>query len=259
MKRREELFSLRMHASIGEEHLCGAERIVAREVIPQVLAKMAERALLHKGGEPTSIVFGADRLKRSSIRKIPLLPVRTLKHQGPREAAMNVSGLLRKCGVSHEAVSQAFYELTRGAAPSGGNMRGAMLMHAGNGRRLEPDRERGVRVTRMDLTEKARDDLERLLRNLKIYHPRVMEASVLASKVAAAPGIVAELCCSDDPDYTTGYVASRSVGYVRLTRIKEKGETFGGRVFFVEDSASIKAIVTELESVPCLITEVPGV
>ncbi len=259
MKRRGELFSLRMHASIGEAHLCGAERIVAKDEIPGMLVAMTERALSHKGGEPTSISIGADRLDSRRIRKIPLLPVRTLEKAGPREAAMEVSRLLRESGISDEAVDRAFEDLTRGAAPSGGNMRGAMLIDVRSGRRLEPDRERGVRVTRMDLTEEARGKLEDRLRQRGIYHPRVMEASVLASKAAAVPGIVAEFCCSDDPDYTTGYVASRTLGYRRITRIKEPGDPFGGRAFFVDDSASIEAVIRELESIPYLVTEVPGV
>ena len=32
---------------------------------------------------------------------------------------------------------------------------------------------------------------------------------VLATKVSAHPATVAELCWSDDPEYITGYVASR--------------------------------------------------
>ena len=57
------------------------------------------------------------------------------------------------------------------------------------------------------------------------------EALVLASKVQAAPGIVAEICVSDDPDYVTGYVASKSLGYRRIATIKERGDPSGGRIF----------------------------
>ena len=57
------------------------------------------------------------------------------------------------------------------------------------------------------------------------------EAVVLATKVANAPGIVGEICVSDDPDYVTGYVATKEIGYCRITTIKEKGDPCGGRIF----------------------------
>ncbi len=259
MKGKGELYSLRMHASVGKKHLCGAERIVSKDGIPETVAEMAKRALSHPGGEPTSIVIGTDRLVTDRIRAIPLLPLRTIETKSPEESAAKAAGLLMECGVSQKAVDEALSVLASGAASSGGNMRGAMIIHAQSGRRLEPDRERGVRVTRMDLTDPAREALERRLHDLQIYHPRVVEASVLASKVALVPGIIAEVCRSDDPGYTTGYVASKNIGYVRLTQMKEEGNPFGGRAFFVDDSSPIEMMVKELESVPYLVTEVPGV
>ena len=39
-----------------------------------------------------------------------------------------------------------------------------------------------------------------------------------------------ELCWSDDPDYTVGYVACNGV-YHRITNMKEFGSNIGGRVF----------------------------
>jgi 6-carboxyhexanoate--CoA ligase len=45
---------------------------------------------------------------------------------------------------------------------------------------------------------------------------------------------LAELCWSDDPDYTTGYVASKNLGYVRIKPLKEPNNPLGGRVYFVE-------------------------
>ena len=45
------------------------------------------------------------------------------------------------------------------------------------------------------------------------------EALVLASKVQSAEGIVGELCWSDDPDYTVGYVACNGI-YHRIPNMK---------------------------------------
>ena len=54
----------------------------------------------------------------------------------------------------------------------------------------------------------------------------------MASKVASAVGVVAELCWSDDPEYVSFYVASAKYGYKRIPVLKEYGNPIGGRVFF---------------------------
>ena len=51
---------------------------------------------------------------------------------------------------------------------------------------------------------------------------RVKEALMLASKAASWPDVIAEVCISDDPDYTTGYIASKELGYLRIPNIKRE-------------------------------------
>ena len=48
------------------------------------------------------------------------------------------------------------------------------------------------------------------------------EAIVLATKVANCPGIIGEICISDDPEYVTGYVSSKEIGYRRIKKMKRK-------------------------------------
>lgn len=62
----------------------------------------------------------------------------------------------------------------------------------------------------------------------------------LATKVVNAPGIISELCMSDDPDYVVGYISSKQHGYVRLTPLKNMGDPHGGRIF-IFDSRLAKA------------------
>jgi 6-carboxyhexanoate--CoA ligase len=108
-----------------------------------------------------------------------------------------------------------------------------MVVDALTGTRLEPDQSRGVRVSRMDLAPLARERILAALAVAGLGHHRVAEALVLAGKVLHAPGIVAELCWSDDPDYVAGYVADPRRGYQRITRLKAAGDNFGGRALFV--------------------------
>jgi 6-carboxyhexanoate--CoA ligase len=61
---------------------------------------------------------------------------------------------------------------------------------------------------------------------------RVKEALMLATKVSAHPATVAELCWSDDPEYITGYVASKKQGYQRIMKLKEYAHE-GSRIPFV--------------------------
>ncbi len=101
-------------------------------------------------------------------------------------------------------------------------MRGAILLNVDTLERLEPDPERGIRATYMDL-EGDLEDSE--------YKNHFREVLVLATKVAHHPNILGELCISDDPDYVTGYIASKDMGYVRITKLKAMGCPDGGRIF----------------------------
>ena len=75
---------------------------------------------------------------------------------------------------------------------------------------------------------------------------------VLASKVQSAEGIVGELCWSDDPDYTVGYVACNDI-YHRIPSMKEFGSNLGGRVFFVKPNTDLDCVITYLEKAPVLV------
>ena len=131
-------------------------------------------------------------------------------------------------------------------------MRGAMLVDADTLERLEPDKARGVRATCMD----AAGAQGRLPASAKNHYA---EAIVLASKVASAPGMVAEICISDDPGYVTGYVASRAIGYRRITCMKENGDGRGGRIFICKGiAADPSETIRFLETTPVLVEDIPA-
>ena len=66
----------------------------------------------------------------------------------------------------------------------------------------------------------------------------------LRTKVANCPGIIGEICISDDPEYVTGYVSSKEIGYRRITKMKRMGSEKGGRIFLFRgtDAEKQKAI-----------------
>lgn len=67
------------------------------------------------------------------------------------------------------------------------------------------------------------------------------------------PAAIAELCWSDDPDYITGYVAGKKMGYQRITAMKEYGTEEGCRVFFIDGSNDVNTYIHDLEKQPILI------
>lgn len=251
------LFSIRMHSSLAGNHLSGAERLVTEAELETVSAQLLRRALAHSRGCADSIRLSVDTVPFCQVRTGRLPDLATIRvadfHQGRQAAA----ALLQHSGVSARATHSALEALAAGAAPNGGSMRGAMLVDAASGARLEADPCRGVRASRMDLTAAAAQSLQRQLEPLGLNNPHVREALVLAGKVLATPGIVAELCWSDDPDYTAGYVASPRLGYRRLTQLKPLGDERGGRAFFVNPNLQdLESLQRELEETVRLFTEV---
>ena len=197
------LYSVKMRSSlggshgVGGRHISGAERIASEDGLEEQVIAMLRRARTHERG---------------------------------RKAAKKE---LLRIGVSKAAVKSAFRELESLTD----SMRGAIVMDAVTGERLDDRAERGVRCSNMDCEDTALYEARMAEKGLGGDHPR--EALVLASKVAYGPGTVAELCWSDDPDYVTGYVGSKKFGYGRITVMKDMGDPVGGRVFFVEHGTDV--------------------
>lgn len=248
-------FSLRMRASLCGSHACGAERIVAVDEVAAVTAALVARAVQHADAAPDAVHCSLERLDFASIRQASLPDVSSFEVTDWQAGRRLACRLLVRAGVSPEAAALAEEILDAGPGPNGTVMRGAVVMDSRTGERLEPDAARGVRVSRMDLAAEARPGIEAQLASAGLGHHRVAEALALAGKVLAAPGIIAELCWSDDPGYLVGYVADPRHGYQRIIDLKEKGDKRGGRVFFVNRSAEIDGLFDYLERCPVLFTE----
>jgi 6-carboxyhexanoate--CoA ligase len=246
--------SVRMRAESAGAHLSGGERLVPAAHGPAVARSLLLRASHHAEGMATRVVLTVDVVEERDIRRVPALRVRTLPMPSVCAGREESRRLLGAAGVSGAAAERALALLTRGANPDGGNMRGALLMEKDTGERLEEDPCRGVRVSVVDMAPGDRAWLQAAVRG-RVTGDRFRDALILASKVAAVEGIVAELCWSDDPTYTAGYVASRTLGYVRLCPLKEPDVPLGGRVYFVNTSCFERdADIRFLESVPVLVT-----
>ena len=219
-------YSLKMRASqqVGEgdqkheQHISGAERIVSRDAVEAVCSAMAHRAMTHSKGDPDFINIKIEKVKESDIQILKALPVTRIDVDTWQQGLDKAFELV---GEAAAGIREKLPELLQATFP----MRGAMLYDIATGTRLEPDQQRGVRATYMDALHSSTVD------SCKNHFN---EAIVLATKVANAPGMVAELCISDDPNYITGYVANKELGYVRIMKMKEMGDENGGRIFLFD-------------------------
>lgn len=215
-----ERYSIKMRASNKEEgHISGAEKIIPEEELEQYCSWLLMRALKHGKGKPDFINLKIEAVREEEILHLPALSVTTVETASAEEGREVVLDYLRRLGLKRP---EEILDIWRESYA----MRGAMLLDADSLERLEPDRERGIRATYMDM--ETQDKARRSACGGKNHFN---EALVLATKVVSHPGIVAELCISDDPDYVTGYIASKEYGYVRITTLKEMGSPQGGRVF----------------------------
>ncbi len=240
------LYSLKMRAekSVGKrEHVSGAEKILQEEELPEHLAALLSRALHHAKGRADFVNFKVESIAPEAVEHLPALPVSTVEVETPAEGRRVIIDALEKLGLKNGEAILAKFSETYG-------MRGAMLLDADTLERLEPDAERGLRATYMDA--------ERAAKGASDCKNHFAEAVVLATKVVHAPHIVAEICVSDDPDYVTGYVAAQSLGYRRITKLKEAGSPDGGRIFLYRGPRDgVAETIRYLEKQCVLVSGVP--
>lgn len=238
----ERFYSVKMRAARAGVHTSGAEKIVPAAAVPKTAATLVERALAHPKGTPDFVNLKIE--DPHEILRVPALPVTTNVTRTAAEGRARAAELLSAAGISRiDAILARFAETHA--------LRGAMLLDADTLERLDPDVTRGVRATYMD-------DADSLAKGTASGKNHYAEAIVLATKVQAAPGIVGEICVSDDPDYVTGYVATREIGYQRITTIKEKGDPNGGRIFLYRGPrAQVDETIRFLEHRSVVVTDVP--
>lgn len=229
-----------------EIHISGAEGLYEFPDIEEITKDYFQRAMNHPKGKPDKVVITVEEV-RGGPCEASLLPFSTVRCDSPDAAGDVIREMLIGEGISRSAVRTGIGVVTSKSA-----MPGAALILSESGRRAEPDKRRGTRVSRLGIRKDAGKSLARRLARKGINTTTVKEAIVLASKVASCRGVIAELCASDDPDYTTGYVASRVFGYVRIPNIKRKGSVSGGRVFFIDERADVERIVAYLETTPVI-------
>lgn len=247
----EDFYSVRMRASEngaheqGGRHISGGELISTYGNLKNAVNVLLEKALTHSRGTPDFMQIQFELIDKP-IKKLKPLPIETNEVESVKEGHAIAQHLLKIVGVPQKCIEKAFVQITENSG-----LRGAMVVDIQTSERIDNRNEKGVRVSRMDwLTT----NFDKWADHHKITRcQRVKEALVLATKVSQHPATVAELCWSDDPEYITGYVASKKLGYQRITRLKEFGDERGCRIFFVDGLSDLHAYIEYLEKQPIFV------
>lgn len=247
------IYSLKMRASKHtgsiQEHVSGAEKILPQQELPQQMEALLSRALHHAKGKADFINLKIEAVAPENLKYIEALPVSTHEAATPADGRQFMCQIMAELGLTTDKCQKILelFQATYG-------MRGAMLLDVDTLERLEPDQQRGIRATYMDSIA-PKGEAKAICDGKNHFQ----EALVLASKVLSAPNIIGELCMSDDPDYITGYIATRDKGYIRITQLKEMGCPDGGRIFLYRGPKSqVEDCIQYLQEQRVLVKNVPS-
>lgn len=197
-------------------HIGGAESIVDEENLLNIINSLASRGLNHSRGQADFVNIKINKVKEEEIINIKALKTKTVEVNTKEEGLETMEKLLHSMGIESGKKVIDLLVNTK-------NMRGAIILNILTLERMEDDLDKGVRVTNMDFA--SRRDISN--------KNHFKEALCLATKTLNAKAIIGEVCISDDPDYVTGYLANKKE-YIRITKLKERGDLKGGRVFLYD-------------------------
>ncbi len=246
-------FSIRMRIHQEGTHLSGAEDLVPARDLDHVLSSFSDRLLPHLLNDaipPPQQIVTIDPVPGKEIRRKPLLPVQFMESLSCDESEIGLREIL-DCLLPEgktERIMEIFKQEIMGNLPRHG-----ALIVTSLGEPILAEGDSGIRTTHVGCEPSLRRALEEMLDNyLEKPNHRFIDALVLASKVLASESVVAEICASDDPSYTTGYVASRPFGYVRIPHMKKAGYGRGGRLYVVFPTLHLRTLINELRHTPVL-------
>ncbi|WP_096436850.1 6-carboxyhexanoate--CoA ligase [Alteribacter populi] len=243
----DKLYSVRMRASKyrsheqGGKHISGGEMLTSYQDMKIAVNTLLDKALTHPKGNPDFMQIQFDPVDEA-VERIKPLHVSTYDVTTVGKGQQLARELLESAGVPKWIIEKAYHLLSEDL-----NQSGATLIDIHSGACLA----KSVRVSRMDWTNA---NFQMWAENHHLPdNPRMKEALVLASKVNHHVATVAELCWSDDPDYVTGYVASKKSGYERINKLKDSGDENGCRIFFVDNIKDTAAYIHYMEKQPILV------
>lgn len=239
-----QLYSIRMRAEEKGRHISGAEGLIEYSKIKQTVQEMIERSFSHPRGKSDLVTLTIEEVSSPIKRINPLFRIKEVQNDHETTTLETITELLQPLLISENLIHR-MYEFIM----SDEVLPGALLLDMHSGEIIKHHKDY-IRVSRFDWEE---DTKNHILNHLgKASSARVLEALALASKVQAS-GVFLELCCSDDPDYTTGYISFCNT-YYRIPNMKALKSNRGGRVFLIDPRKNnVEEVVHFLEKTPVLI------
>ncbi|ELH1951053.1 6-carboxyhexanoate--CoA ligase [Staphylococcus pseudintermedius] len=222
------MYSVKMRANQGGVHISGAETICEAQKIPAVLQTFFDKGFQHENGDVDFLNLKIEKVTEP-LHTLEALPI-------IEDTTQTLEALCEMHGITKEALDKGM-----GYIFDDTQYRGAIIVSAETGERLDQTGEKGVRVTHFCFEDYAR---------IPFVSSRIQDALTIATCITAFAQVKGELCVSDDLHYTTGYFASAHRGYYRLHHMKPTGTRFGGRVIFVDDALSIDSYTSFLQQQP---------
>lgn len=239
------IYSIKMRASKKGSHVSGAERIVPRSAIKQVVQELLDR--------PAEFDFINIKIQKvENLKQIEkALNIQTYRFKDYIQANKFAAEIIAsQTGIDPQVLDGYIHKVHTGASEDGNVMRGAMLVDI-SGARRETDRNRGIRTSCVDFDDREAITLKLLTAG---FTTRTVDALAIATKNLSSQYILAEYCVSDDPDYLFGYVAIKD-RYIRIYPMKEKGNPKGGRIYFIKSDTDINTLYHYLEEECVVIKE----
>lgn len=235
--------------NLGGTHISGAECITDETSLKEEVLNLLNRALNHPKGKSDFINISIQKiLDKNSINYIEPLKITTVnKNKNPLFPNL----ILEKLGFSHEYIEKTLKELF-----SLKNIKGALIISFEDFYKYT---DNIVRCSNIDYRIDLKGDLNDFLEKNNFLGKYLKEALCLSSKICNDPNVLCELCISDDKKYTTGYISSPSLGYIRIENFKPLDHEYGGRIIFIKDKSKLQNTLDYLKNSPVIINSIPTI
>ena len=246
--------SIRMRIHRDGIHLSGAEDLVLEKDLGEKVHEFSRKLFpfLENASHlpPAQLIITVDPIPVGKIIERTLLPVQIMESHSETETLTKLHSLLSE--ILPNGSASGILDIFHSEILSKKVRNGALLVTP-SGKYLMAEFPEGVRTTHVGCASDLRKHLQQELSSLlqKPYH-RFLDALILSSKVLLFQDILLELCVSDDPHYSTGYMASRQFGYVRIPHLKPESHDMGGRLYVVKENVDLSNLLGFLRTTPVL-------
>lgn len=234
---------------LGGNHISGSECIICEEYIKEKIIELIERAFNHPKGKSDFINISIQKIHNPDkiINISPLKVSNFSKNQNPDIDKL----ILQKLGFDEYKIKKSLDCLFNLK-----NIRGALIVAFEDFTEFKNDI---VRCTNMDYDSSIKDDLDKFLEKNNLTGKYFKDALCLSSKICNHENVICELCISDDKNYSTGYIASKKLGYMRIENFKPKGHEFGGRIIIIKNKLKLNETIDYLKNTLVLINAIPQI